>query len=168
MTQTAKVTAMTKAEARGPGWIPDLNSFGARLALIRHHKGWNLAEAARECDVPVPSWRNWEDRGREPRGLLNVCMKIAGVTGVDLNWLVMGPAGQPTPAAPLPYLAEANAAYAGRVTSEPSEGIMGSTRGYRVPALGERVVAVADGGSPMTSSDRANVRTGVRTRPKER
>lgn len=26
-----------------------------------------------------------------PRNYINVCMKIAGVTGVDLNWLAVGP-----------------------------------------------------------------------------
>jgi transcriptional regulator with XRE-family HTH domain len=149
MTGTAKVTAMTKAvqEARESGWIPDLSTFGARLALLRHHKGWNLAEAARACDVPVPSWRNWEDRGREPRGLINVCMKIAGVTGVDLNWLVMGPAQQAV---------------------SPDRALERTTHGYQASHLdGQRVVAVGGEARP-TSTVRTHVRKGMRTKPLER
>ena len=86
-------------ERRAPGWVPEINTFGARLALVRQAMGWgNVAEAAKECGVPIASWRNWERDGREPRGLLNVAMKIAGVTGVDLDWLLRGPVGT-TPAA---------------------------------------------------------------------
>lgn len=91
----------TGVQTREPGWVPDVSSLGARLALVRQAMGWNIAEAATTCGLPVASWRNWENRGKEPRGLLNVAMKIAGVTGVDYRWLALGPEvqqGQPTPA----------------------------------------------------------------------
>ncbi|MEV0899264.1 helix-turn-helix transcriptional regulator [Actinoplanes sp. NPDC049802] len=84
---------MTNAAGKGraPGWVPDVNSLGARLALVRQAMGWNIAEAASNCGIPIASWRNWENRGKEPRGLVNIAMKIAGVTGVDYRWLALGP-----------------------------------------------------------------------------
>lgn len=99
----ANLFAMTtQEERRAPGWVPDISTFGARLALVRQAMGWgNVAEAAKMCGVPIASWRNWERDGREPRGLINVAMKIAGVTGVDYRWLALGPdvqQGQPVPA----------------------------------------------------------------------
>jgi hypothetical protein len=86
-------------EKRAPGWVPDLSTFGARLALLRQHMGWtNITEAAQLCGFPAETWRTWEQHGREPRGYMNVCMKIAGVTNVDLNWLAVGPQPVPTSA----------------------------------------------------------------------
>ena len=35
-------------------WIPE-DTFGSRLALVRQHMGWNMAEAARACDVDPQS-----------------------------------------------------------------------------------------------------------------
>lgn len=109
----------TSPQTRPQGWTPDLTTFGARLALLRQAMGWgNVAEAANQCAIPVASWRNWETRGHEPRGIVNIALKIAGVTGVDHRWLLEGPQG-----------AEA-------VTSQPAR----ATREYPV---GQRVVAVA-------------------------
>jgi transcriptional regulator with XRE-family HTH domain len=76
--------------ATSQGWVPNLESFGARLALIRQHKGWNIAEAERACGVGRGSWALWE-QGRVPSRYITVCMQIAGATGVDLDWLVYGP-----------------------------------------------------------------------------
>ncbi len=77
-------------------WVPDLGTFGARLAVVRQHMGWNMKEAARECGVPQNSWTGWELFGREPRGLARVSRSIAERTGVDYVWLMTGqaPAGQ--------------------------------------------------------------------------
>lgn len=73
-------------------WIPDDRTLGARLALIRQRMGWNIAEAARECGLQAESWRLWEQAGREPRRFVTIAMAIATRTGVDLDWLVYGPA----------------------------------------------------------------------------
>lgn len=76
------------------GWIPDHGTFGARLAAIRQALGWgNVAEAARACDLPVSSWRNWERDGRLPFRYRDTCELIAAATGVDLDWL-LGPEGR--------------------------------------------------------------------------
>lgn len=70
------------------GWIPDVSTFGARLALVRQRMGWgNVAEAALACGVPVASWRNWERDGRKPRDLPGVVQAIAARTGVSAVWL---------------------------------------------------------------------------------
>jgi transcriptional regulator with XRE-family HTH domain len=112
--------------------------------------GWgNVAEAATECGLPVGSWRNWERDGREPRGFVNVCMKIAGVTGVDLNWLMMGPTAQ----------------------QDSDRDRAGVTHGYtQYHPIGERIIIV--GTAPPTSGASSDVRTdvrkGVRARPLER
>ena len=88
------MTAPTETRTGGgTPWIPDLDSCGARLALLRQKMGWgNVAEAARECGLDRESWRLWEQTGREPRRFITVAMAIATRTGVDLDWLVYGPA----------------------------------------------------------------------------
>lgn len=68
------------------GWVPEL-TFAARLALVRNRLGWNTKEAARACDLPAQSWRNWE-AGTLPRDYVETCQKIAAGTGVSLDWLV--------------------------------------------------------------------------------
>lgn len=71
-------------------WVPDTSTFGARLALIRQRMGWNLKEAALACGLPQGSWREWELRGRDPRGLQAIADRIASHTGVDEYWLITG------------------------------------------------------------------------------
>lgn len=76
-------------------WIPGDDTFGARLALVRQRMGWgNVAEAAEACDIPVPSWRNWERDGRTPRNIIEISGKIAARTGCDQLWLERGRAGR--------------------------------------------------------------------------
>lgn len=82
------------------GWIPDDQTFGARLALIRQAQGWgNVKEAARACGIPTETWRSWESRtdASLPRKAVERVRQIVGVTGVDLDWLLLGrrPAGLP-------------------------------------------------------------------------
>jgi transcriptional regulator with XRE-family HTH domain len=67
---------------------PDDSTFGARLALIRQAKGWNVKEAAVACDLPGQSWRRWEQGPTVPRGYLATCRRIALAASVDLAWLV--------------------------------------------------------------------------------
>lgn len=69
-------------------WVP-VDTFGARLALVRQTKGWNIAEAARACELSHTSWRNWE-QGRSPHGMESVARKIADVTGCSYEWLMAG------------------------------------------------------------------------------
>lgn len=108
---------MTDMSTRAPGWVPDLSTFGARLALVRQRMGWtNIKEAAVACAISPETWRRWEAGRFEPRQLVNACMKIAGVTGVDYRWLALGPDTR----------AEAPAA------------TVGVTHGY--PTIGQRVI----------------------------
>lgn len=80
---------MTTPEPQTDGWVPAL-TFGAKLALIRQHKGWNIKEAAIACDVRPQSWRGWELENRLPHDQISVVEKIAERTGVDRNWLLFG------------------------------------------------------------------------------
>jgi hypothetical protein len=74
------------------GWVADDSEFGARLALVRQKMGWgNIAKAAKECGVPVDSWRNWEVDGRLPHRITTISMAIATRTNCDYRWLVHGP-----------------------------------------------------------------------------
>lgn len=76
-------------------WIPGDDTFGARLALVRQRMGWgNVAEAAQACGIPVPSWRNWERDGRQPRNIVEIASVIAEKTGCDYMWLLSGPRGR--------------------------------------------------------------------------
>lgn len=95
-------------DASASRWVPTTGTFGARLALLRHEMRWNLKEAALACGVPQASWREWELKGRDPRGLQEIVAKIAERTGVDDYWLLTGkylPSGGPSggaPSAPIP------------------------------------------------------------------
>ncbi len=82
---------MTKADAPSDvrGWIPDLATFGERLALVRHRMGWNVKEAAVECGLPPQSWRNWES-GKQPHDVVAVCRQVSLRTGVSFDWLLLG------------------------------------------------------------------------------
>jgi transcriptional regulator with XRE-family HTH domain len=71
------------------GWVPE-ESFGARLALIRQHYGWNVKAAANACGLPVQSWRGWERDHMQPRRYLEVCRTIAEATGASYDWLLDG------------------------------------------------------------------------------
>jgi hypothetical protein len=141
---------MTDSQARrAPGWVPDLSTFGARLALVRQHMGWgNVKQAAELCAIPVQTWRTWERDGMVPRNYINACMKIAGVTGVDLNWLAVGP----HPA----------------VTNASTEDAGVTTHGYtKYHAIEERVIRPASTPGAL-STVRTDVRKNVRATPLER
>lgn len=81
---------MTTPGEEPENWVPEL-TFGARLALVRHRKGWNIKEAASACGLPAQSWRGWELEGREPHRKDTIAMTIATTTGVDFLWLAHGP-----------------------------------------------------------------------------
>lgn len=83
-------TTTTTTDTPGP-WVPTVDTFGSRLALVRHRLGWNVKEAARECGVPAASWRSWEMDGGEPRNRVTIGKAIATRTGCDYLWLVHGP-----------------------------------------------------------------------------
>ena len=71
---------------------PTLDTFGARLALIRWEYGrLNIKEAAVVCGVAPASWRDWELNGAMPRDYLATCKQISDKLGVNLEWLVFGP-----------------------------------------------------------------------------
>jgi transcriptional regulator with XRE-family HTH domain len=86
MTTTPAEPAIHPA-LRGTSWVPTVDTFGARLALLRHHMGWNAAEAARECGIPVATWRDWETRGQLPRNIRQAALQINAATGAHLVWL---------------------------------------------------------------------------------
>lgn len=71
-------------------WIPNTETFGARLALVRWRMGWNQKEAALACGLSQASWRGWELDGRGPRDLAEVAAKISSRTGVDDYWILTG------------------------------------------------------------------------------
>ena len=78
-------------------WIPDVSTFGARLALVRWRMGWNLREAERECNITQNLWGGWET-GKEPRSFVETVNRIVLRTGVDRVWLMTGE-GSPEPVA---------------------------------------------------------------------
>jgi hypothetical protein len=67
-----------------------VDSFGARLALVRQYLGgWNVKRTAQRCGIDEQSWRNWE-QGSKPRDLIAVCRQISDSTDVDYAWLALG------------------------------------------------------------------------------
>src|SRR5262245_26075047 len=87
----ARVTMTSQSDQLG-GWIPDESTFGARLALVRQKMRWgNIVTAAEACGLPAESWRTWERDGMTPRRIVVVAKQIAGATGCDYLWLLLGP-----------------------------------------------------------------------------
>lgn len=72
-------------------WVPSIDTFSARLALVRHTKGWNRKEAAIACGLPYTTWRSWETDGVVPKNIVVVARQISLVTGCDFHWLLLGP-----------------------------------------------------------------------------
>lgn len=76
--------------ASAASWTP-LDSFGARLALVRQQMGgWNVKRMADHCGIQDASWHNWESDRIKPRDLHAVCRTISDATGVDYVWLMVG------------------------------------------------------------------------------
>lgn len=69
---------------------PTLDTFAARLALVRWAQGWNQKEAAIACGLPHSSWRQWELSGSIPRDLVDVAAKISARTGYSDYWIMTG------------------------------------------------------------------------------
>lgn len=86
------MTAQAENQTGPDNWVPTTDTFGMRLAMIRHMKGWNQKEAALACGLPAASWRGWELHDRLPRDVVQVCQRIADITGVDWQWLLAGKA----------------------------------------------------------------------------
>jgi hypothetical protein len=71
-------------------WVP-VDTFGARLALIRQYLGgWNTKRAADHCGLDDQKWRNWESGRHKPRDYPEVCRAISDRCGVDYVWLMVG------------------------------------------------------------------------------
>ena len=78
---------MTSPQQHDETWVPPL-TFAAKLALIRHSKGWNLKQAALACGFPPQSWRGWEIQGRLPHDIRAVARRIELRTGLTKGWLL--------------------------------------------------------------------------------
>lgn len=130
------------------GWVPDTQAFGARLALIRHEMRWNLKEAALACGLPQGSWREWELKGRDPRGIQEVVARICHGTGVDEYWLLTGK-GDPHG----PFTGNRSTPPSGDVVvpAQPTELVVISNDDA-VAEDASRYVAMAEDTSPPTSA----------------
>lgn len=80
---------MTTVRETDRGWVPSVDSFGARLALVRNHLGLNVKAAAERAGMDHSSWGTWE-RGRQPRDLLDKARQISEALGCDFVWLLTG------------------------------------------------------------------------------
>lgn len=80
--------AMQAIDELPQNWVPE-DTFGARLALVRQVRGWNVKQAASACGINPQTWANWED-GTDPRGLDRVARAISRAAGCDYHWLVAG------------------------------------------------------------------------------
>ena len=73
-----------------PHQVP-LDTFGARLAIVRQHMGgWNVKRTADRCGLDDQKWRNWESGRTKPRDLTAVCRTISEACQVDFVWLIAG------------------------------------------------------------------------------
>lgn len=86
------------------------DTFGNRLAVMRHELGLTLEEAADRAGLKRATWRTWERGISKPRDMAAVVTKIAGTFEYDAMWLMWGgplgvghdPDGGTTPGSPQP------------------------------------------------------------------
>lgn len=117
------MTTETEAAAQTPPWIPSIDDFGSRLALVRHRMGWNVKEAARECGLAAATWRLWEEGG-SPRNIITTAMAISNRTGCDYLWLVHGP----NRGATVRTFAYVEARVIGQIGAAPTDRLIGRPR----------------------------------------
>ena len=83
---------MTMLASNQKSWIPSLETFASRIAMVRHLEGWNVKNASLACGFPPANWRQWEKEGRLPRDVVSVARQIADRTGADAIWIMTGTA----------------------------------------------------------------------------
>ena len=76
------------------GFIPRVESFGDRLALLRHRLGLSRKAAAAKCGLDDASWANWERANTRPRDFPQVVQAISDNLGADRDWLMWGHDGE--------------------------------------------------------------------------
>lgn len=119
-------SAVQESQSATQAWIPNDETFGARLALIRQKMGWgNVAEAALACGLPANSWRNWERDNRNPRNIVEIAEAVSNRTGADFDWLlrgqrVPGRAGRQSTGESLVVAGQPRSKRRGQVTTQPS------------------------------------------------
>jgi hypothetical protein len=68
-----------------------LDTFGARLAIVRQHMGgWNVKRVADHCGLDDQKWRNWEAGRSNPRDMPAICRQISDACEIDYVWLIAG------------------------------------------------------------------------------
>lgn len=77
---------MTTSPASGR--VPS-DTFGNRLAVMRHELGLTLEEAADRAGLKRATWRTWE-HGAKPRDMARVVRQIEDAFGYDAVWLMWG------------------------------------------------------------------------------
>lgn len=83
--------ALTDTTMHEEGRRVPLDTFAARLAVIRIAMGWSgVEEAAEACGINRETWRGWEKDGRMPRDLAATARRIEEHTGYDATWVAMG------------------------------------------------------------------------------
>ena len=66
------------------------DTFGNRLALVRHELGLTLEEAADRAGMKRATWRTWEKGLAKPRDMVSVVQQVADAFGYDAQWLAFG------------------------------------------------------------------------------
>jgi transcriptional regulator with XRE-family HTH domain len=79
------MTVQPENRSRVPG-----DTFGNRLALMRHELGLSLDEAADRAGLKRATWRTWEKGLAKPRDMIAVVNNIADAFGYDAQWLAFG------------------------------------------------------------------------------
>lgn len=81
---------MSQSLEDATAWIPQVESFGDRLALLRHPLGLSRKAAAEKCGLDDASWAMWERKGVSPRNLDDVVRSISDELHVHRDWLMWG------------------------------------------------------------------------------
>lgn len=123
-------TAVGEAPVQTQPWIPNDDTLGARLALVRWRMGWNMKQAALAVGVPAATWRLWEAENAQPRNLVEIAERIADRVNCDFDWLlrgqrVPGRKGRQSTDETLVVAGQPRAKRAGKVTTQPSGPLTG-------------------------------------------
>lgn len=76
------------AEGGEDWYLPEVATFGDRLAAAREQAGLTVADISKRLGVKKSTMTAWEDDLNEPRA--NKLQMLSGILGVSMRWLLTG------------------------------------------------------------------------------
>lgn len=80
---------MTTMTLGRTGVLPG-GDFPARLTMARIHMGYTQRQMAGELGLKQSTYAHYESGRNNPRNMVQFCLALHMITGIDLGWLMTG------------------------------------------------------------------------------